>query len=208
MAQRTLPRSLVDQGRSITGSSLRSTVMTSNLRRIAVLVTALVGLGALMFAVVQPASAATTVRATYGPLGAVAQGPSGAGSADFTAVAAGGSVVLTPQRVVTEDAFQWLVLGLPWDHRDITSVRVCYKVTAATAAATYISQTRLSDTTVPPSANVRLDEGTNRTSTAGACYTVPTGFVPAGAVTLELKVVFGSTADRIQLGAVQLSGKA
>jgi hypothetical protein len=62
--------------------------------------------------------------------------------------------------------------------------------------------------TIPPTATVRLDDGTNRTSTAGACYTVATGFSPSGAVTLSLKVVLGSTGDRIQIGAIQLAGKA
>jgi hypothetical protein len=182
--------------------------MTMSVRKTALLATAAALLGALVLAVVQPANAATPVRASYGPLGAVAQGPSGAAAADFTAVASGPSVTLTPQRVITETGFQWVSLALPWDHGDITSVRVCYKVIAASAGGTYLSQTRLSDMTIPPTSTVRLDDGTNRTSTAGACYTVTTGFAPAGAVTLELKVVFGSTNDRIQIGAIQLGGNA
>jgi hypothetical protein len=182
--------------------------MTMTVRRSALLTAALAVLGAVVFAVVQPADAATPVRATYSPLGAVAEGPSGAGSAQFTAVASGSAITLTPQQVVTEDGFQFVDFGLPWDRGDITSVRVCYKVLAAGAGATYISQTRLTDMTIPPTATVRLDDGANRTSTAGACYTVATRLSPSGAVTLSLKVVFGSTGDRIQIGAIQLGGTA
>jgi hypothetical protein len=175
------------------------------------LATGLAVVGALVLgvvAMVPSASAATKVRASYGPVGAIAQDPSGGTSSDFTAVTSGTAVVLTPQRVITEGDFQWMTLGLPWDNGQITSVRVCYKVVAAGAGGTYISQTRLSDMTVPPTSAVKLDDGTNRTSTAGACYTVATGFTPSGAVTLGLKVVFGSTADRIMIGAIQLGGQS
>jgi hypothetical protein len=115
-------------------------------------------------------------------------------------------VVLTPRQVIGEGDFQWTVLGLPWDNAAVTSVGVCYSITTAAPGTTYISQTRLVDMTTPNAAFVRLDDATDRTTTSPNCYTVPASVTPTGALTLELKVVFGSTADRIKLGLVKLGG--
>ncbi len=60
--------------------------------------------------------------------------------------------------------------------------------------------------TTPNSAFVMLDDPTNRTAAGPACYTVPAAFTPSGALTLELKVVFGGTADRITIGMISVSG--
>jgi hypothetical protein len=161
------------------------------------------------FALVSPASAATTVRATYSPLGATANGASGPGSAAFTAAphcCPDTAVVLTPQRAIGDAEAQWMNLGLPWDNGQITAVRVCYKVSTASPGGTYISQTRLTDMTVPTSASVVLDDGTNRAGTGGSCYNVSAAVTPQGALTLSLKVVFGSTGDRITIGMVRLTG--
>jgi hypothetical protein len=180
--------------------------MTRNFGRIAGVATALGAVAALALAVMSPASAATTVRTIYSPHGASAQGPSTATPAAFTADEAGDAVVLAPQREVSEDDFQFVSFGLPWDHAGISAVRVCYKVNAAGTGGTYISQTRMTEMTVPPTGTVRLDNGTDRTSTKGECYTVRGSFTPKGTVTLSLKVVFGNTNDSILIGALQLSG--
>jgi hypothetical protein len=157
----------------------------------------------------QPASAATAVQTTYSPLGATANGPSGPVSAAFVAgpsCCPDTAVVLTPRRVIGEGDFQWMNLGLPWDGARVTSVRICYRVNTTTPGATYISQTRISDTTTPTSASVRLDDATDRNSATGTCYSVSTNFTPTGTLTLELKVVFGSGGDQISIGMVRLSG--
>lgn len=70
----------------------------------------------------------------------------------------------------------------------------------------YIRQTRISTMTMPNSASVVLDDGTDRTVAGPACYTVTAGFTPGGAMTLGLRVVFGSTADRITIDMVSVSG--
>ena len=183
----------------------------------------LMSVGAVVFAVVvvsllvtgpSTASAlspnAVPVTARYSPLGATANGPSGPATAKFTAgpnCCPSTAVVLTPTAVSTESDFQWMNLGLPWDNTSVSSVQICYAVT--TAGSTYISQTRITEMTMPNSATVRLDEGTNRLGPGPSCYTV-TGpgvpFVPTGAMTLSLKVVFGSTSDRITVGMVSVSG--
>lgn len=150
---------------------------------------------------------AVPVQAKYSPLGATANGPSGPASARFTAgphCCPSTAVVLTPQQIITENDFQWMNLGLPWDNTSVTSVVVCYAITGS--GQTYISQTRLTTMTLPNSATVMLDEPTNRTSTTPVCYSVPANFTPNGALTLSLKVVFGSTSDRITIGLVSVSG--
>jgi hypothetical protein len=167
----------------------------------------LVALGATL--VNQPASAATAVQTTYSPIGATANGPSGPGTAAFVAgpsCCPDTAVVLTPRRVITDSDSQWMNLGLPWNGARVTSVRICYRVNTTTPGATYISQTRISDMTTPTSATVRLDDGTDRNSATGTCYSVNTNITPTGTLTLELKVVFGSGNDQISIGMVRLNG--
>jgi hypothetical protein len=154
---------------------------------------------------------AVPVTARYSPLGATANGPSGPATALFTAgphCCPSTAVVLTPTAVSTESSFQWMNLGLPWDNTSVSLVRVCYIISSAVAGRTYISQTRVTDMTMPNSALVLLDDGTDRTAAGPLCYTVPASFTPTGAMTLSLKVVFGSTSDRIMIGLVAVSGQS
>lgn len=149
------------------------------------------------------------VQAKYSPLGATANGPSGPATARFTATpycCPSTAVVLTPLQVSGESDFQWAQLGLPWDNTSVSSVGVCYAISTTVVGRTYISQTRLTTMTLPNSATVLLDDGTDRTAVGPVCYSVPASFTPSGAVSLGLKVVFGSTSDRITIGLVSLSG--
>ena len=173
----------------------------------AVVVVSLLVTGPSTAAAVSPAADSGTAR--YSPLGATANGPSGPATAKFTVApycCPSTAVVLTPTTASTENDFQWMNLGLPWDNTSVTSVQVCYAITTAGTNRTYISQTRVTDMTTPNSALVRLDDGTDRTAVGPACYTVSASFTPTGAMTLGLKVVIGSTSDRITVGMVAVSG--
>ncbi|MBW4718118.1 hypothetical protein [Saccharothrix obliqua] len=157
-----------------------------------------------------PAPAAV-VKTRYSPLGATANGPSGPATAKFTVApycCPSTAITLTPTTVSTEGDFQWLNLGLPSDNTTITLIEVCYTVTSTVPGRTYISQTRITDMTLPNSALVRLDDPADRNSTSPVCYTVSTSFTPTGTLTLALKVVIGSTSDRINVGMVALTGVA
>ncbi|MBB4958455.1 hypothetical protein [Micromonospora polyrhachis] len=150
-----------------------------------------------------------SMQARYSPLGATANGPSGPATAKFTAgpyCCPSTAIVLTPQQVIGEGDFQWLNLGLPWDNAAITSIDVCYAISTSMVGTTYISQTRVTEMTTPNSATVRVDDSTDRTTPTANCYTVPTSFTPSGTLTLALKVVFGSTSDRITIGMVKVGG--
>jgi hypothetical protein len=92
-----------------------------------------------------------------------------------------------------------LPLLLPAD-RVIKNVRVCYQLTNSLS---FISQVRLSKETLPPSALVVHDDGTDLTSTAPTIYDSSVGNVAIdGAITLELRLNFASTSDRILVGAI------
>ena len=58
--------------------------------------------------------------------------------------------------------------------------------------------------TTPNSAIVKHDDPTNRMSTVPVCYTSTAGFNVKGTITLELKMVFGSKADKILIGGIAL----
>jgi hypothetical protein len=193
---------------SIKGASLSRKVRTV-LAGLAIAAAACVATGVVVAGT--SANAATTVTARYSPLGATANGPSGPGSALFSATpycCPSTAVVLTPSRATSDADLQWMELGLPWDHTSITSVKVCYAVQTAAPGTTYINQTRLTDMTTPNSATVLIDNGGKHSSTTGTCYTVKTTVTPTGAVTLALRVTFGSASDRITIGLVALTGNA
>jgi len=86
----------------------------------------------------------------------------------------------------------------------ITGVRVCYELSNA---RTFISQIRLAQTQLPPNTQlVMLDDGTDHTDPGPRCVnSTRTSIDPVnGAVTLDLRLNFGNTADRINILAVGL----
>jgi hypothetical protein len=144
----------------------------------------------------------------YSPLTATAVGPAGPPSKLSVGPYSGPSTALLviASSVVSETDFQWVQLGLTVpDGTTIRGVVVCYKVITAKPDSTYISQTRLTEMTTPNVATVRHDDGTNLTSTAPVCYTSKgSAFAVKGTMTLELKMVFGSTSDKILIGGLSL----
>ncbi|MAS37014.1 MAG: hypothetical protein CL610_23645 [Anaerolineaceae bacterium] len=98
---------------------------------------------------------------------------------------------------------QWLSLPLVVpDDRNIKSVIVCYQLSNADS---YISQVRLSEETVPPSATVIHDDGADLTSTDGECAESDvTDFQPDGGMTLSLRLNFADTTSAIDIGAIGL----
>lgn len=138
----------------------------------------------------------------------MASGGSGPASARFTATPSSvlPAVVLTPQQVITDTDTQWVHIPLPWDNADVTQLQVCYQIVSATTGTTFVTQTRLTQMTLPNSAGIIVDNTSNRTQLGPICYAISTSFVPSGALTLGLRVVFGSTSDRIVLGQISLLG--
>ncbi|MBZ0298124.1 MAG: collagen-like protein [Anaerolineae bacterium] len=98
---------------------------------------------------------------------------------------------------------QWLMLPfVEQDNLKIKKVIVCYDLSSANS---FISQVRLSEETLPPSALVKHDDPTDLTSTDPVCAeSVVNNYQPNGAVTLSLRLNFASTADRIDIGAIGL----
>jgi hypothetical protein len=122
---------------------------------------------------------------------------------------AGGTLTMSSpsgdEQHVTSDKvgdLQWvdLPLQLP-NSAKIKRVITCYKVDAPTS---FISQVRLTTSTVPPTATVVYDDPTDLTSTVGACrYGTSVSPIPInGEFTLALRLNFGSTQEAIDLGAI------
>jgi len=114
---------------------------------------------------------------------------------------------VTATSQVSENDFQWVLLGLPAPEMTVKGVKVCYKVETATPGSTYISQVRLTKTTLPDSALVVHDDPTNLTSTTSTCYTSQADLKVEGDLTLALKMVFGNNSDVIRVGGVELLSK-
>jgi hypothetical protein len=96
---------------------------------------------------------------------------------------------------------QWVnaPLTLPSDLK-VEKVTVCY---VDSSASSFISQVRLGKETLPASALVVLDDPTDLTSTAPVCASSNAGGITVdGALTLELRMDFASTADTVSIGAV------
>ena len=98
---------------------------------------------------------------------------------------------------------QWL--DLPLDVADALSIEaviVCYSVTSESS---FISQVRLSEETVPPSATVVHDDGTDLTSVEGECAeSAVSDYQPNGALTVSLRLNFADTTSAIDIGAIGL----
>ncbi len=157
-----------------------------------------------------------STAAFAGPTGLVvspfpswAAGPSGPGSAMFTLEHAvpDSVAVAIPVSTIEEGDFQWIKVPVSMPISDdagkITGVTVCFE-TISNADTAWISQTRLTQQTVPGSATVVLDDGTDRRAVGGGCYTVPASVTPSGAISLALKVVMGDLSDRIEFSTAFL----
>jgi hypothetical protein len=125
----------------------------------------------------------------------------------FNAVQSGGLVV---QSNTTGETAQGggnkvvhMGLEVPPDYI-IKRVRVCYEISNSRS---FISQIRLSQLQNPPSQSlVKLDDATDQTNPGPVCVgSADTTVDPSlGAVDLDLRVNFGSTADRIVVLALGL----
>jgi hypothetical protein len=112
----------------------------------------------------------------------------------------------TTLRVRTSEAgdLQWLNLPLALDSRfAIKAVTLCYDLSSASS---FISQIRITEETLPPSAVVRHDDPTDLTSAVSVCVERPVGDLqPEGAMTLALRLNFASNAHFIDIGAVGIT---
>lgn len=142
----------------------------------------------------------------HSPLVGIPVGPSGPPALLAVAPDPSPSTVLkvTATAPVAENQFQWVLVPLSMPEGRITGVQLCYQVVTGKPGSTYISQVRLTRTTVPASALVIHDDPTNLTSTTPVCYISKTGAEVAGTTTLALKMVFGSAEDAIRIGGIEL----
>ncbi|MEN3332667.1 MAG: hypothetical protein V7641_2032 [Blastocatellia bacterium] len=102
----------------------------------------------------------------------------------------------------TPGDLKWIYLGLrvPLYH-DIQAIHVCYQLSNRRS---FISQVRLVEMQTPDQAVVRHDDATDLLSTTATSYRSPLvrAFRPGAAVSLALRLNFGSVADTITLGAI------
>jgi hypothetical protein len=111
-----------------------------------------------------------------------------------------------PSTIVTSKKtgdFKWISMGLNLpENITIEELIICYQVSNARS---FISQVRLSEMATPDQALVRYDDPADLQSTTPVRYSSIVGGIvrtPGSAVTLELKLNFRNTADKISFGAV------
>jgi hypothetical protein len=113
------------------------------------------------------------------------------------------SIPSTTIRVTTQATgdLQWIELGLVLPSNvDIDTVVVCYELNSADS---YISQVRLTQTTIPDAAWVYHDDPTDLVDLGPTCYHSPVGeLIPAGTITLAFRLNFNSTSDWIDIGGI------
>ncbi len=98
---------------------------------------------------------------------------------------------------------KWIYIGLCLPPcTEIKAIHVCYQLLNSRS---FISQVRLAEMKTPERALVRHDDGTDLLSTDPTCYVSDVeNYRPDGAVTLNLRLNFGDSSDKILLGAVGL----
>jgi hypothetical protein len=124
------------------------------------------------------------------------------GSSDSALVITRGGFGNTLQVTSTRAGdLQWLSQPLHLQDRfQIRGVIVCYDLSNARS---FISQIRLAEESIPPTATVIRDDGTDLLSTDPECVTSSVAsHIPNGAITLSLRLNYGSAGDRIDIGAL------
>jgi hypothetical protein len=86
----------------------------------------------------------------------------------------------------------------------VKSIELCYDLSNS---ATYIEQFVLIEMTTPGVGSTRLSETMDLTSVTPVCHTtttatIPPNYSPSGSMYLLLELVFSSTTDSIDLGAI------
>jgi hypothetical protein len=119
------------------------------------------------------------------------------------------AIEITASEVVDEfHSPQWVLLGLTTQlNKVIKGVEIYYEVDTARLGSTYISQVRLTQMTTPDYADVIHDDPTELTSKTPTSYISLTQNPKPkvkGTITLELRVIFGNTADSIRVGGIKL----
>jgi hypothetical protein len=143
----------------------------------------------------------------YSPLTAVPVGPAGPPSMlSVSPVSPGPSEALkvTAASPVSENDFQWVLLGLAVPPVTVKGIKTCYQVQTSSPGSTYISQVRLTHMTTPDSALVIHDDPANLAATSPTCSTSPSNVKVEGTITLRMKMVFGSSNDVVRIGGVEL----
>ena len=147
----------------------------------------------------------------FSPLTAIPVGPSGPDTNRLTVqpyCCPSTAIEIKATQVVTEDSYQWVILGLTSQlNKVIKGVEIYYEVNTASEGSTYISQVRLTEMTTPDVALVIHDDETDLTSTDPTSYISLTDKPKPkvkGTITLALKVVIGSTTDSIRVGGIKL----
>lgn len=156
-------------------------------------------------------SACEITQIVQSPLNGIGVGPAGPKDAKIYTTpycCPSTALEIRAKEVVAEGAFQWVNFGfsVPIEKGmdPVSGIEVCYEIKADVPERTYISQTRLTDMTIPNVAHVKLDDGTDHMDPGPMCYVAKGSFTPEGAVTLALKVVFGDVKDAIVIGSIRL----
>jgi hypothetical protein len=117
------------------------------------------------------------------------------------------ALAVRARRVIVETDSQAVNIPLTVHAGELTSIKVCYKITTARRRSTYISRMTLSSMTSPPAQLTLLYDITHLWSTLPACYTSRPyrgAVTVAGALRLSLTTVFGSPNDVILIGAIEI----
>ena len=153
----------------------------------------------------------TITQVVQSPLVGVAGGPAGPRDAKINAkpyCCPSTALEVNAKEVVTENSSQWVEFGfsvpIVRNMKPISGVEVCYEIKSKVPGRTYISETRLTDMTVPNVALVKFDDVTDRKELGPKCYLSKGGFRPKGSVSLALRVIFGNIDDAILIGSTRL----
>jgi hypothetical protein len=144
----------------------------------------------------------------FSPLGAVAVDVTSRPSSVVSVVPGPASgVTLRASAPVRSTDSQWVLIALPvMDGLAVRGVGLGYQVRSVAAGSTYIAQTRLTSMTTPDATTVKHDDATQLASPQPVVRVsdVIPAFTVKAAITLELKLVFGSADDSISIGGLQL----
>ena len=143
----------------------------------------------------------------FSPLNAIPVGPNGVATNKASVrpyCCPSTAIEITSNIPISNNDLQWILIPLNGILEGrISAVTVCYQILGKTTAS-FISQVRLTEMSVPNSATVRLDDPSHLSSHAPTCYTSKTNnYTVTGTTTLELRIAL-APGEKILIGGITI----
>jgi hypothetical protein len=142
----------------------------------------------------------------FSPLNAVPVGPNGVATNKAKVqpyCCPSTAIEISSTVYIADNDLQWIDIPLNGiEAGRISGVTVCYQIVGKSKGS-FISQIRLTEMSLPNSAAVKVDDGTDLYSNVPTCQTVKASYVVSGTTNLSLRIALAA-GDKILIGGITI----